>query len=68
MADTNKVTTRVAQEPHDAADCKINEPEYSHPDVDCGHTVNAGPGVTETADKNTYETDPVHGKVIVSQR
>ena len=35
----------VAQEPHDAAHCEINAPEHSHPEVDCGHTVNAGPGV-----------------------
>lgn len=34
-----------AQEPHSAKDCHINDPLHSHPDMDCGHTVNSGPGV-----------------------
>lgn len=34
------------QEPHDAANCRINDPKHSHPDMECGHTVNGpGPGV-----------------------
>lgn len=32
------------QEPHTEKECAINEPIHSHPDVDCGHTVDAGPG------------------------
>lgn len=33
-----------AQAPHTEKDCKINEKPHNHPDMDCGHTVNAGPG------------------------
>ena len=35
------------QEDHAAEDCRINEKEHSHPDMDCGHAVEAGPGVGE---------------------
>ncbi len=44
---TRKVNTGLheAQEPHTAEDCQINEAPHNHPDMDCGHTVNAGPGV-----------------------
>ena len=33
-----------AQEPHTEKECKINDPLHSHPDVDCGHAVDSGPG------------------------
>lgn len=43
---TRKVNTgaHVAQEAHTAEDCRINEAPHNHPDTDCGHAVNAGPG------------------------
>lgn len=37
----------VKQEDHAAEDCRIKEKEHSHPDMDCGHSVEAGPGVGE---------------------
>ena len=50
----------VAQEEHTADECRINEHPHNHPDVDCGHSVNAGPGVQDTPDLNIYTED--HGK------
>ena len=43
---TRKVNTGVheAQEPHEAADCRINEKPHNHPDTDCGHRVEEGAG------------------------
>lgn len=35
----------IAQEPHDAEHCKINEAPHNHPETDCGHYVPSGPGV-----------------------
>lgn len=35
----------VAQKPHTKENCNINAPFHSHPDVDCGHSVDVGPGV-----------------------
>ncbi len=49
----------VAQEPHSEADCKINEPEHSHPSVDCGHEVNDGPGVGLKT-HNGNDADVIH--------
>lgn len=34
----------IAQEPHSAEDCRINEHPHNHPDTDCGHYVPSGPG------------------------
>ena len=34
-----------AQEAHSQEDCRINDAAHSHPDYDCGHYVNSGPGV-----------------------
>lgn len=39
------------QKAHDAADCQINERPHNHPDMDCGHYVNSGPGVINGADR-----------------
>lgn len=50
----------VMQEPHDESNCKINEPAHSHPDTDCGHYVDSGPGTVQHADLNMYDED--HGK------
>ncbi len=49
-----------AQEPHTAEECRINEKPHNHPDTDCGHSVNAGPGVAGMPDLNMYDVD--HGK------
>lgn len=35
----------IAQEPHTAENCKINERPHNHPETDCGHYVPSGPGV-----------------------
>lgn len=40
---------------HEAKDCNINEIKDVKPEMDCGHGVNAGPGVQGYADLNTYE-------------
>lgn len=45
------------QKPHTQENCKINEAPHSHPDTDCGHRVNSGPGVAGGADLNIYEED-----------
>ena len=41
-----KVNTgkHVAQEPHCAKECRINEHPHNHPSTDCGHYVPSGPG------------------------
>lgn len=44
-ANTGKHTM---QKPHDADHCEINAPEHNHPDMDCGHPVDSGPGVGMT--------------------
>lgn len=43
---TRKVNTgaHAAQEVHTAEDCRINEAPHNHPDTDCGHRVDDGPG------------------------
>lgn len=33
------------QSPHDEKNCHINNPVHSHPDMDCEHIVNSGPGL-----------------------
>ena len=59
--------THVAQEPHDKEHCNINAPEHSHPEVDCGHSVDAGPGVDLVDfngpgnDKTIHKSDAEHG-------
>lgn len=60
-----KVNTGVheAQEPHTAEDCRINEKPHNHPDTDCWHHVNEGPGIVQTGDLNTYTDD--HGKKAI---
>ena len=47
-----KVNTgkHVAQEPHTAENCRINEHPHNHPDTDCGHYVPDGPGHQENVD------------------
>lgn len=60
MKKENEATVHVAQEPHSESDCRINEKQHSHPDVDCGHRVNEGPGTVNTPDLNVYDND--HGK------
>lgn len=59
---TKKVNTGTheMQEQHEAADCRINEKPHNHPDTDCGHYVNAGPGTVPVGDLNMYGVD--HGK------
>lgn len=52
-----------AQEPHIAENCRINEVPYNHPDTDCGHYVNEGPGTAKTGDLNIYTDD--HGKKAI---
>ncbi len=54
---TRKVNTGAheMQEPHEAADCRINEAPHNHPSTDCGHYVDAGPGATGMPDLNMYE-------------
>lgn len=37
--------SHVKQSPHEKGNCKINKKKHSHPDMDCGHPVDAGPGV-----------------------
>lgn len=63
--DTRKVNTGVheAQEAHEAADCRINEKPHNHPDTDCGHYVDAGPGTVGMPDLNMYDED--HGKKAI---
>lgn len=34
----------IAQEPHTAENCRINEHPHNHPETDCGHYVPSGPG------------------------
>lgn len=47
----DKRVTPVAQEPHTAADCKINESPHNNPEVDCGHYVEGnGPHLKAEAD------------------
>lgn len=62
---TRKVNTgvHVAQEPHTAEDCRINEVPHNHPDTDCGHHVNEGPDTVRKGDLNTYTVD--HGKKAI---
>lgn len=57
MKKENETTVHVAQETHDESNCRINEKQHSHPDVDCGHRVNDGPGTLNTPDLNTYDDD-----------
>jgi len=59
---TRKVNTGVheVQELHEAADCRINEKPHNHPDTDCGHRVEEGPGAVGMPDLNMYDED--HGK------
>lgn len=71
-----KVNTgeHVAQEPHDAKDCRINEHPHNHPDTDCGHYVPSGPdyqmdlgaampgpGNPGTEPPHSEDQDPEHG-------
>lgn len=35
----------IAQGPHDAEHCKINDAPHNHPETDCGHYVPSDPGV-----------------------
>lgn len=54
----------VAQEPHTAAECKINEAPHNHPSTDCGHYVPYGPatGVSDPDnDKYHADQDTTHG-------
>ena len=57
MSEHIKVNTGVheAQEPHDAANCKINEALHNHPDTDCGHFVPYGPATGIPAPGNEAE-------------
>ena len=57
MSETVKTALHVMQEEHDVADCKINETPHNHPDTDCGHYVDAGPGTVDVPDLNTYTED-----------
>lgn len=51
----SKTTKHVAQTPHSAAECKINDAAHSHPDVDCGHYVDGpGPGTTPIGPSGTH--------------
>lgn len=52
-ANTGKHTM---QKPHDADHCEINAPDHSHPDADCGHPVDVGPG-TRLKDYNGAGND-----------
>lgn len=52
-----------AQEAHEAADCLINEKPHNHPDTDCGHYVDDGPGTASIGDLNIYDED--HGKKAI---
>lgn len=62
-----KVNTgeHIAQNPHTAEDCLINEKPYNHPETDCGHTVKGiGPGEgMPKAEGGTYwqNQDPEKG-------
>lgn len=67
-----KKNVHVAQEPHTAAECRINEAPHNHPDVDCGHTVWDGPAMAldEYRDRapshacvpdHGHDDDPDHG-------
>lgn len=61
-----KKVAHVMQEEHLKEDCKINENPHNHPDTDCGHYVDAGPGVTSKGDLNDYELDANGRTVIVA--
>jgi hypothetical protein len=65
--DTKKVNTGAheAQDPHDASDCQINEAPHNHPDMDCGHYVNEGPGTVQSGDKNVYNEDYGKESILV---
>lgn len=41
------------QEPHTKENCKINEHEHAHPETDCGHRVESGPGLDIERDGHT---------------
>lgn len=43
MIKRKNTVTPVAQEPHGAENCRINESPHNYPDTDCGHYVE-GPG------------------------
>lgn len=60
-----KVNTGVheMQEAHEEKECLVNEKPHNHPETDCGHFVDAGPGTVPVGDLNLYDVD--HGKKAV---
>lgn len=57
----------IAQEPHSAEDCRINEHPHNHPDTDCGHYVPSGPGYQMDVDAGMVGpgnpgTEPPHSE------
>lgn len=57
----------IAQEPHSAEDCRINEHPHNHPDTDCGHYVPSGPGHQMNVDAampgpGNLGTEPPHSE------
>lgn len=51
---------------HEANECNINDIKNVKPEMDCGHSVNAGPGVQCYDDLNSYEKGG-KGAIIAGQ-
>ena len=45
----------VAQKPHTAEECQINQKPHNHPDTDCGHFVPYGPATGIPSPGNELE-------------